>query len=29
LLTPWRLVPTSNWPERLVRQFKKDFGDSL
>jgi tryptophanase len=24
-----RLAPTSNWPERLVRQFKKDFGDSL
>lgn len=24
-----RLAPTSNWPERLVKQFKKDFGDSL
>ena len=24
-----RLAPTSNWPERLVKQFKKDLGDSL
>jgi tryptophanase len=24
-----RLAPTSNWPERLVKKFKKDFGDSL
>jgi tryptophanase len=24
-----RLAPTSNWPDRLVKQFKKDFGDSL
>jgi tryptophanase len=24
-----RLAPTSNWPDRLVKQFKKDFGNSL
>ena len=24
-----RLAPTSDWPDRLVKQFKKDFGDSL
>jgi tryptophanase len=24
-----RLEPTSNWPEKLVKQFKADFGDSL
>ncbi len=24
-----RLDATSNWPEKLVAQFKKDFGDSL
>ena len=24
-----RLAPTSDWPARLVKQFKKDFGDSL
>ena len=24
-----RLAPTSNWPERLVKKFKQDFGDSL
>lgn len=24
-----RLSPTSDWPQRLVAQFKKDFGDSL
>jgi tyrosine phenol-lyase len=24
-----RLEATSNWPEKLVAQFKKDFGDSL
>ena len=24
-----RLKPKGNWPERLVEQFRKDFGDSL
>jgi tryptophanase len=24
-----RLAPTSNWPDKLVAKFKKDFGDSL
>ncbi|MCL2443959.1 MAG: tryptophanase [Treponema sp.] len=24
-----RLKPVSNWPEKLVQQFRKDFGDSL
>jgi tryptophanase len=24
-----RLEPTSDWPEKLVKQFKADFGDSL
>lgn len=24
-----RLVPTSDWPQRLLDQFKADFGDSL
>jgi tryptophanase len=24
-----RLDPTSDWPKKLVAQFKKDFGDSL
>jgi tyrosine phenol-lyase len=24
-----RLTPTSNWPEKLVAKFKKDFGNSL
>jgi tryptophanase len=24
-----RLAPTTNWPERLVKKFKQDFGDSL
>ncbi|HMO49758.1 MAG TPA: tryptophanase [Kiritimatiellia bacterium] len=24
-----RLVPTSNWPQKLAAKFKKDFGDSL
>jgi len=24
-----RLAPTSDWPDRLVKQFKKDFGESL
>ena len=24
-----RLEPTSNWPEKLIKKFKADFGDSL
>ncbi|MCK9562841.1 MAG: tryptophanase [Bacteroidales bacterium] len=24
-----RLAPTSNWPQKLIAKFKKDFGDSL
>lgn len=24
-----RLAPVNKWPEKLVKQFKKDFGDSL
>jgi len=24
-----RLKPVGNWPEKLVQQFRKDFGDSL
>jgi tryptophanase len=24
-----RLKPTGNWPEQLVKQFRKDFGESL
>jgi tryptophanase len=24
-----RLVPTSDWPERLTAKFREDFGDSL
>ena len=24
-----RLVPTSDWPERLIAKFREDFGDSL
>jgi tryptophanase len=24
-----RLKPVGNWPELLVQQFRKDFGDSL
>ena len=24
-----RLVPTSDWPEKLIRKFRQDFGDSL
>ena len=24
-----RLAPTSNWPQKLIEKFKKDFGDSL
>jgi tryptophanase len=23
------LEPVSDWPEQLIAQFKKDFGDSL
>jgi len=24
-----RLAPTSDWPQKLMAKFKKDFGDSL
>jgi tryptophanase len=24
-----KLAPTSDWPEKLVAQFRKDFGESL
>jgi tryptophanase len=24
-----RLKPVGNWPDQLVQQFRKDFGDSL
>jgi tryptophanase len=24
-----RLAPVSDWPQQLVKQFRKDFGDSL